>query len=251
VLKRRRRLLRSLCYFWFGREIPKGLGELEAPESRKGQFSTSTYKLKKSGGALAWSDEFEMQNWVLDPMTYASQNLSSDVVRLKAKRIAASLASLSSATTTSCDWSAFANTGAADHSDKNPLLAFSGMKGEMYANYGLPPDTVCTNDRTYNFYMSNTFVAPLVSAPQGLANTTAGVVPSPGLPGVQWFIDNSLPDNFVYFFSKASIWHIQGPERSSSYRDELPGMSGMIYRSWFNSVVYQSAGGRKLTGIAP
>lgn len=232
-------------------QITEDLGELEFPESRKGSFTTSTYKLKKSGGAIAFSDEFQMQNWILDPMSYASQNLSTDITRIKAKKISASLASLTSATTTSGDWSAFANTGAAEHSDKNPLLAFTGMKSEMYANYGLPPDTVCSNDRTYNYYMSNTYVSPLVSTPQTTANTMAGVVPSPGLPGVQWFIDSSLPDNFVYFFSKSAVWHIQGPERSSSYRDELPGMSGMIYRSWFNSVVFQTAGGRKLTGIAP
>jgi hypothetical protein len=232
-------------------QITEEIGELEAPESRKGTFTTQQFKLKKSGGHIAWSDEFMMQNFVVDPYSYASQNLASDIVRIKAKKIAAALATLTSATTPTGDFSAFANSGAYDHAAYRPLLIFAGMRNEVLASYNVPIDTVASNDRTYNYYMSSPDITPIANTPQSLANTVAGSVPAPGLPpGTSWFVDNSLPDNTLYYYNRNAVWHIQGVSRSSNYRDELPGQSGVVYRDWFNATLYQQLG-RKMTGCAP
>jgi hypothetical protein len=79
-----------------------------------------------------------------------------------------------------------------------------------------------------------------------------GTVPAKGLPpGTSWFIDNSLPDNYLYYYDKRGIWFLQGPSRTSNYRDEIPGAAGVLFRDWHNAFVYQSGFGKKMTGIAP
>lgn len=230
-------------------QITDEIGELEVPESRKGQFTTQTFKLKKSGGSIAWSDEFMMQNWVIDPYSYASQNMASDVVRIKAKKIATALASLTTSGVSTGDFSAFANSGAYDHAAYRPLIIFSGMFNEIYTGYGTP-DTVASNNKVYNYYLSNPDISPIAQQ-ANTSNQVAGTVPAPGLVNTQWFVDNSLPDNYLYYYNRNAIWMIQGPSRNSNYRDELAGQSGTVLRDWHNAVVYQSGFGKKMTGIAP
>jgi hypothetical protein len=116
-------------------QITEEIGELEAPEGRKGQFSTQTFKLKKAGGQIAYSDEALMQNWSagINPIDYATQNLASDVVRVKAKKIATALASLTTSGAATGDFSAFASSGTL--ADKRPLLIFGGMFNEIYMEH--------------------------------------------------------------------------------------------------------------------
>jgi hypothetical protein len=101
--------------------------------------------------------------------------------------------------------------------------------------------------------MSNPDITPLAQNQQSTANTTAGTVPAPGLVNVQWFVDNTLPDNYLYYYNQQAILFFQGPSRSSNYRDELLGQSGVIYHDWFNAATNTTVSGfgRKMTGIAP
>lgn len=237
--------VQTLAYNRFG--ITEEIGELEAPESRKGSFSTQTFKLKKMGGSIAWSDEAEMQNWSggINPIDYTRQNLASDAVRIKAKKIAASLAALTTASTSAADWSAYTT----DHSTTNPLIFFQNVYNEIYANYGTM-DTIASTPRTYSFFASNTNIAGLTAASPNVV-LGPGEVPAKGLTGFRWIVDPSLTDNYVYMYDKRGVWFLQGPSKIEEYRDTVAGQSGVIYREWCNSFVKETGFGKKATGIAP
>lgn len=111
----------------------------------------------------------------------------------------------------------------------------------MYTGYGYP-DTVCSNDKVYNTFASNPDVTPATAAPAALNQNTelTGQVPAKGLsPGTLWFVDQSLPDNYLYYFNKNAIWMIQEPFRTSNYRDEFPGQSGVLLRDWHHRGIWQ------------
>ncbi|NAL78408.1 hypothetical protein [Nitrososphaera sp. AFS] len=236
--------IQTLAYSRFG--ITEEIGELESPESRKGQFTSQTFKLKKLGGLIAWSDEAEMQNWAsgVNPIDYTRQNLASDAVRIKAGKIAASLASLTTASTSAADWSAYTT----DHSTTNPLIFIQNVYNEIYANYGTM-DTIASTPRTYSFFASNTHVSGQTASPAIVLGP--GQVPAKGLTGYQWYVDPSLTENYVYMYDKRGIWFLQGPSKIENYRNSQTGENGVIYREWCNSFVKETGFGKKATGISP
>jgi hypothetical protein len=224
-------------------QISEDLGELDTVEARKGQYSTTQFSLRKAAGHISWSDEFMMQNYLENPFPIAMQNVASDMVRVKAKKIAAVLAT---ATTTSGGAALSAQTSGV--STNNAISIFNAARMEIYNNFGTA-DRVAMNETTLNHYLSNTWVRPLIQAPQQIAptNTTFAL---PGFPGLTAYLDNSLPDNIAYIWDNEAVWFIQGPVRASSYRDEIPGGSGHIVRDWHKCIVRKTGMLRQLTSLS-
>ena len=224
-------------------QISEDLGELDTGEARKGQYSTTQFTLRKAAGHVAYSDEFMMQNWLENPLPIAMQNMASDMVRVKAKKIATVLAT---ATTTSGGASLSAQTSGV--STNNAISIFNLARMEIYNNFGTA-DRVAMNETTLNHYLSNTWVRPLVQGPQSIAPTNQTLA-LPGFPGLTAYLDNSLPDNIAYIWDNEAVWFIQGPVRQSTYRDEIPGASGAIIRDWHKCIVRKTGMLRQLTGLA-
>ena len=225
-------------------QISEDLAELEAPESKKGQFSTTQFSLRKAGGQVSYSDEFMMQNWLVDPWPVSLQNMTSDMVRIKAKKIATQLATAQT-TTGGSPLDAF--SGTTEHSNVNAITLFTKAKKEIYDNFGTA-SRVAMSELTLDAYLANTFVKPLINTPQQLSPTD-GQLALPGQPGLTAYIDNSLSDGTAFIWDADAIWFIQGPIRNSTYRDELPGSTGMILRDWHKCVVRDSTRLRKLTSL--
>lgn len=237
--------VKTLAYNKFG--LTESLGELEAPESRKGSFTSQTFSLQKFGSLIAFSDEAELQNWSgVNPIDYTKQNLGQDAARIRAKKVATALATLATTGVSLSDFSAW--TG--EHSTANPLKMIQDIFNEIYANGG-NADSICSTPRTYSFFSSNTYITSQMQMPYSPVPMTPGQVPAKGLPGFQWWVDNSLVENYIYVFDKRGIWYLTGPSRISQFRDELAGMTGVIYREWGNAFVKESGFGKKGTSIAP
>lgn len=225
-------------------QISEDLGELDTVEARKGQFSTTQFSLRKAAGHIAWSDEFMMQNYLENPMPIMMQNVASDMVRVKAKKIATVLATATTASVNGADLTAF--TG--EHSTTNPINVFSLAAKEIYDNFGTA-DRTAMSQMTLSAYLSNTFVKPLFTQPRD-TSPVAGNVTLPGL-GLTAYIDNSIANGTAYIWDNEAIWFIQGPVRASNYRDEIPGATGYIVRDWHKAIVRKSGMLRKLTGLTP
>lgn len=226
--------------------ITDEIAELEVPDTRKGNFSTMQFQLTKAGGHIAWSDEFSMVNWLENPYQYASQNMASDIVRVKVKKIAACIEQ-ADITTGGSNWGAF-NAAPSDRSAANPLLQILTATNEIDANFGAANVLAC-NQMTYNYYLGNTFIAPLASVPQQLSPLVGTAGTPKGLPGYTLYIDRMIPNGVMYIFSRDSIWFVQGPARTSTYRDELPGAQGVIFRDWHKCVIRKKGWLRQLTGL--
>jgi len=229
--------------------ITEEIGELETPDTRKGNFSTTTFTLGKAGGHVAWSDEFSMVNWIDDPQRYATQNMASDIVRVKVKKIAAILAT-ASVTTGGSSWNAYKATGAVDTSNVNPLLQVLTAAKEIDGNYGVANVLACSQ-LTYNAYLGNTYVLPLISTPQDISPLVGTVNGPKGMPDYTLYIDRSIADGIMYVYSRDAVWFVQGPARTSTYRDELPGAQGVLFRDWHKAVVRKAGWLRQLTALTP
>lgn len=228
--------------------ITEEIGELETPDTRKGNFSTTSFTLGKAGGHIAWSDEFSMVNWLDDPYKYASQNMASDIVRVKVKKIAAILAT-ATITTGGSSWLAF-NAAPSDRSAANPLTQILAAAKEIDANFGMANVLAC-NQTTYNAYLGNTFIMPLVSMPQEISPFIGTVNGPKGSPDYTLYIDRIIADGIMYVYSRDAVWFVQGPARTSTYRDELPGAQGVLYRDWHKAVVRKAGWLRQLTAVTP
>ena len=228
--------------------ITEEIGELETPDTRKGNFSTATFQLGKAGGHIAWSDEFSMVNWIDDPYRYASQNMASDIVRVKVKKIATALAT-ATITTGGTSWTAF-QTAPSDRSTANPMLQILTAAKEIDANYGVA-NILAASQLTFNAYLGNTFVQPLIATPQDISPLVGTVNGPKGMPGYTLYIDRTIADGIMYIYARDALWFIQGPARTSTYRDELPGAQGVLYRDWHKAVVRKAGWLRQLTALTP
>jgi hypothetical protein len=226
-------------------QISEDLGELDTVETKKGQYSTTQFTLRKAAGSIAYSDEFMMQNWLENPLPIAMQNLASDMVRIKAKKIATALAAFTTASTSGADLTALTN----EHSTTNAIILFARAKKEIYDNLGTA-DRVAMSELTLDAFLTNTFVKPLFDRPQQVAPTN-GTLQLPGGLNLTCYIDNSLSDGNAYIWDNEAVWFIQGPVRQSSYRDEIPGASGSIVRDWHKVITRKTGMARKLTSLGP
>lgn len=226
-------------------QISEDLGELDTVEARKGQYSTTQFTLRKAAGHVAYSDEFMMQNWLENPLPIAMQNMASDMVRVKAKKIATVLATATTATNNGSDLTAMTS----GTSNINPITLFGLAMKEIWDNFGFA-DRTAMSAMTLNAYLSSTFVKPLIAQPRDVA-PMSGSLQLPGGLGLTAYIDNSIANGTAYIFDNEGVWFIQGPVRQSSYRDEIPGASGAILRDWHKCIVRKSGMLRKITGLTP
>lgn len=228
-------------------QISEDLGELDDVEARKGQYSTTQYSLRKAAGRVEYTDEHMMQNYLVDPLPTTMQNMTSDIIRVKAKKIAAILATASVQSGGANLTTLTSNT---EHSATNPLILLAQTRKAIWNNYGYM-DTAAMSELTLDAYLSNTYIKPLLNAPQSLAGEDANVTNLPGFNGVTAYVDNSLPDGTMYLWAQDGIWFLQGPVRTSTYRDELHGAQGVLFRDWHKPVVRKSTWLLQLNNLGP
>jgi hypothetical protein len=227
-------------------QISEDLGELDDVEARKGQYSTTQFTLRKAAGRIEYTDEHMMQNYLIDPLPTAMQNMMSDITRVKAKKIATVLAT---AGVTAGGANLTTLTANTEHSATNPLILLAQTVKGIWNNFGVA-SRAAMSQLTFDSYLSNTYVKPLLSAPQSLS-PVQGVVRLPGFDQLEVYIDNSLPDGTLYIWAADAIWFLQGPIRTSTYRDELHGAQGVLYRDWHKPIVRKSTWLTQLNNLGP
>lgn len=234
-----------------GFEIDGVVGELGTPENRKMAFTKQEFYTRKSGGAIQWSDEMEMQNYIISPLQLANQQFTIAAQKIKNQKVAAGLAALT--TITGASVTAYTT----DHSTNNPLTYIAqARKAINYTNFGNMDAGAC-NSLTYFNIISNTNIKgmggtsgllPMPSANQGSASP--GAVQIPGLPNVPIIIDESLTDGNLYFVDRVKcLRRVQGPIRTEQYRMASSMGNGLVYFDFNDVQKLDINKGRNITSL--
>ena len=230
-------------YLGQGFDLESIVGELGTTEPKKMSFTKQEWYTRKSGGEIQWSDEHEMQNYFINPLQLARGQFSIGANKIKNNKILKAMAQFS--TTAGANLTTF--TG--EHSTNNPYTYFATVRKLInYTNFG-NVDTGALNSSTYFGILSNTNVRG-VQGTQGMVGQNGASVTIPGVPGINFVIDESLTDGNVYLFDKSlALTRIQGPIRTEQYRLAREGGSGLVYRDWNDVQVRDLTKARTITGL--
>jgi hypothetical protein len=211
-------------------QIAEDVRELEGGvEAMKMAFTSQFIQLTKDVAHLAWSDEFMMAEYDQPIMQLHLQNATSEFERVRASKMATQL-NLLSANNLSTQWDDYI-TGA-DRSSANPIIDIAAARQGVYNANGVLM-RAASNTLTYQIYLQNSFIRGLQSPVSSLGNPDARVINGvPGQPGLVWYLDELLADGKIYFWDASALADIQGPIRTSTYRDEEIGGQGIFMRNW-------------------
>lgn len=225
--------------------IASNLGEYDLAESMKMAFTSQMIQLKKDVAHLAWSDEFMMAQYDQPIMDLHMDNARSEFERVKAKKVAVQVLRWTGTDAIGGTW--FAYESGTDRSAKNPALQFHTAKLAIRAANGRMT-RVASNSLVLSAYLGNTHVNGQLQPTEG-TDVGAYVINSvPRQAGLTWFVDEEMPDNKVSMWDDSALIFVQGPVRSSTYRDEHAGGSGVYIRDWNGAFALRLAQGYVWTG---
>lgn len=228
-------------------QIAEGIHELEGGiETMKMAFSSTFVQLLKDVAHLAWSDEFQMSEYDQPIMQLHMQNATSEFERVRASKVATQLLRLTP-NNVAAGWNQ--QEAGSDRSKSNPVIDIAAARVGIYnANGNLA--RAASNYLTYQMYLTNSYVRGLMAQSVAIAGpnpqTVTGV---PGQPNLTWYLDELLPDGQVTFWDALALADIQGPVRTSTYRDEEIGGQGVFIRNWNGSFFIRLSQGYLLGAV--
>lgn len=229
-------------------EIAEGMDEFDIVESMKMAFTQQFIQLKKDVAHLAWSDEFMMATF--DQPIYALhlQNAQSEFERVKAAKVARQLLLLTpQVTNPGADLLAF--TTGTEHSSYNPILSFSTARSAIDAGNGVM-DRAAMNTYTYQAYTLNTYIGNSALSPQASSEQVMRrVISLPKAPDLTAYLDELMPNGKMALWDSSSGVRVQSIIKSSTYRDEHPGGSGLYIRDWNGAFFLRPLQGVLLTSL--
>ena len=227
-----------------GFEIDAIVGELGTTEPRKMKFSKTEYYTRKSGGEIQWSDEHEMNNYLINPLQLARGQFTIGADKVKNDKTVAALALFTEVE--GADASVIGGNG---RSTNNPYPFFAAVRKTInYTNTG-NLNQGAMNSNTLYALLNNDFVKGLQNT-QGLVGQEGASVQLPGIPNISFVIDESLTDGNVYLWDKAAAMvRIQGPVRTEQYRLVREGGNGLVYRDWNDIQVRDLTKARYISGF--
>ncbi len=228
-------------------QIAEGIHELEGGvETMKMAFASTYIQLLKDVAHLAWSDEFQMSEYDQPIMQMHMQNATSEFERVRASKVATQLLRLSPNNVT-IGWNELES--GADRSKSNPIFDIAAARVGIYNANGSMA-RAASNYLTYQTYLTNSYVRGLVAAQAAIAGPNPQVVTGvPGQPNLSWYLDELLPDGEVAFWDALALADIQGPVRTSTYRDEEIGGQGVFIRNWNGSFFLRLTQGYMLGAV--
>jgi hypothetical protein len=173
------------------------------------------------------------------------ENARSEFERVKAKKVAVQVLRWTGANTTGGTW--FAYESGQDRSAVNPALQFHTAKMAIRAANGRMT-RVASNSLVLSAYLGNTHVNGQLNPTDGTDVGAYVVSPVPRQAGLSWYVDEEMPDNKVAMWDDSALIFVQGPVRSSTYRDEHAGGSGLYIRDWNQCFALRLAQGYIWTG---
>lgn len=209
-------------------QIAQDLGEFDLAEAMKMSFTSQMIQLKKDVAHLAWSDEFLMARFDQPVIDLHVQNATSEFERVAATKVAAQVQRFAG-TTLPFTWLTYES--GLDRSKQNPALDFNTARTSIRTGYG-KLDRAASNTYTFQAYLINSNVNGQFQPSQGIGVGAQIVSPVPRQPGVTWYIDEELPNGKVALWDSSSLVWMQGPIRTSTYRDEHAGGNGIYIRNW-------------------
>jgi hypothetical protein len=229
-------------------QIAEDIKELEGGvEAMKMAFTSQYIQLTKDVAHLAWSDEFQMAEYDQPIMQLHMQNATSEFERVHASHTAVQLNRLT-AVPLSQQWDDYVS--GTDRSERNPIVDIAIARKSIYNGNGVLT-RAASNFYTYQIYLTNSYIRGLVAPQQAAAfSTGAGTVNGvPGQPGLIWHLDELLEDGNLYFWDASALAQIQGPVRTSTYRDEEIGGQGVFIRNWSGSFFLRLNQGYRLSSV--
>jgi hypothetical protein len=228
-------------------QIAEGIHELEGGiETMKMAFSSTYVQLLKDVAHLAWSDEFQMSEYDQPIMQLHMQNATSEFERVRASKVATQLLRLSPNNVTE-GWNEVETS--TDRNKTNPVFDIAAARVGIYqANATM--ERAASNYLTYQTYLTNSYVRGLMAPSVAIAGPNPQVVAAvPGQPNLSWYLDELLPDGKVAFWNALALADIQGPVRTSTYRDEEIGGQGVFIRNWNGSFFLRLSQGYMLGAV--
>lgn len=228
-------------------QIAEGIHELEGGiEVMKMAFASTYVQLLKDVAHLAWSDEFQMSEYDQPIMQLHMQNATSEFERVRASKVATQLLRLT-ANNVTFGWNQL--EAGADRSKSNPIFDIAAARVGIYNANGSMA-RAASNYLTYQTYLTNSYVRGLVQAQAAIVGPNPQVVTGvPGQPNLSWYLDELLPDGKVTFWDALALADIQGPVRTSTYRDEEIGGQGVFIRNWNGSFFVRLTQGYMLGAV--
>jgi hypothetical protein len=225
-------------------QIAEDIKELEGGvEAMKMAFTSQYIQLTKDVAHLAWSDEFQMAEYDQPIMQLHMQNATSEFERVHASHTAVQVNRLSS-NNLSAGWNQYVS--GTDRSSQNPVTDLAVARRAIWGNNGLMT-RMASNFYTYQTYLTNSFVRGLMAIPNTVSSADPQVITGvPGQPGITWYLDELLSDGNVYTWDASALADIQGPIRTSTYRDEEIGGQGVFIRNWSGSFFLRLTQGYRL-----
>lgn len=229
-------------------QIAEDIKELEGGvEAMKMAFTSQYIQLTKDVAHLAWSDEFQMAEYDQPIMQLHMQNATSEFERVHADHTAVQLNRLT-AVPLSQQWDDY--VAGTDRSERNPIVDIAVARKSIYNGNGVLT-RAASNFYTYQIYLTNSHIRGLTAPTQAAAfSTGAGTISGvPGQPGLVWHLDELLQDGNLYFWDASALAQIQGPVRTSTYRDEEIGGQGVFIRNWSGSFFLRLNQGYRLSSV--
>jgi hypothetical protein len=225
--------------------IASELGEYDLAESMKMAFTSQMIQLKKDVAHLAYSDEFMMARYDQPIMNLSMDNARTEFDRVKAKKVAVQVLRWTNGDTLSNGWDEYESS--LDRSKVNPAINFHTARMAIRAGYGRMT-RVASNSLTLQIYLGNTHVNGQLQPTEGQDVGAYIVSPVPRQPGLIWYVDEELADGQVALWDDSAMAFIQGPVRSSTYRDEHAGGNGLYIRDWNGCFALRLAQGYVYSG---
>lgn len=221
-------------------DVPEGVEAL----TQKGKFTRQEITMRKTVSHIAITDEAEYtsdRNLMQEHIRHSGQEMR----RAKALKVATALETASD--TGGSDWAAIAAGEA--FSTANPLDQIGGLMDTIEGNGG-NPNTIASHNRPFRDFMSNTWIKGVMAAGGNVGVGSRVINGVPGLPGVNWYVDNLKTNTLVTVYDRDAIMLLQGPVRTETYRDSKHGFNGFITRDWNTVFVLDSSLMADLTGVS-
>jgi len=214
--------------------INEEMGVWTIPLSGKGGFTSQTFSQKKYGWHLQWSEDFTMQVYDVDVMSYHVNALKNQMDTVMNKKVAALFNALSA--TVQASWTGFSG----GLSTRNAKLDFRAIAAVVENSLRGSPRYIVSNRAVYDAYQTNTTVQPgglgaLASVRYTFGNGIKEDIG--GFSNMRWGLDDLITTDRYTIYDPIGIVFVDGPQRTAQYEDSRTGIRGTIFKRWFGQKI--------------
>lgn len=221
----------------------QGVPEGEPALTKRPGVSRTSFDLTKDVGHIAFSDEAQLRA-VHDLFKQAIDTAVTDMKRIRSNKIATELETATAVS--GGNWSTI-TTG--DHNDTAPQSNLGTVADTVFANNGAA-NIITSHDKVWRAFTMSFYVKGLLQAIPLPDISLAKVITNvPGMPGMNWYVDNEHTATLATLFDKAAVYLMDGPKRVAQYRLEQEGIDGYVIRDWNLPKIVVGGRIRKLTGV--